>query len=75
MNYEGTISPETMANFLAYWRAKANHAALEAEANRAQGHPRTAQKWDSVQAANLAIVDLLERAVHAEHECITPEDQ
>ena len=71
MNYEGTVSPETMANLLAYWREKARHAGLEAAMNRAQGHPRVAQKWDSVQAHNLAIVDLLERAVQAERERIT----
>lgn len=66
--YEGTISPETMARLLAYWREKARHADMEATMNRLQGHPRTAQKWEATQADNLAIVDLLECAIQAERE-------
>lgn len=71
MRYEGTISPETMTNLLSYWRAKASHAGLEAAMNRAHGHPRVARQWEDKQAHNLAIVDLLERAVQAERERTT----
>ena len=76
MNYDGTISPEAMAALIADFRTRADACRREAASfeNHSAG-PELRRHWLHKANEIEDALTRLEKAIQAEHECITPEDQ